>query len=340
MFKKQFLIFTFAIIVFLPAILFSDGNTFEYTYESILNDDSDKGIFKVGSAEYLFEYGIELIRAELYEESINRFIELQQKYPKTLVSSMSHIYEGIALILLSNECNDTKNALKSLNKFYYLIKNCGDFVANPSQDLTYFYIILANRLRKKENLDYSLRSYLEYSVLSSDDNTKKLLYTEIGYLSYYKGDFYSAIDMFSRSNTPEAMLGLAKTYSSIGDFDKAIEICKNYSDNNQYSKEFSICLSYFKSLKNSNLINNNNINSNKIQGNYRVYLGSFQSIEEATKTKENAEKLLGIEFMLKTEDNCPKLYSIKVLDFNTAKMYMEKLIFFGNTKCFVKDISY
>ena len=54
-------------------------------------------------------------------------------------------------------------------------------------------------------------------------NYKEILYPEIAYYYFYRGDFYSALSLFEKSDNYDAILGQAKSYAAIGNINKAIE---------------------------------------------------------------------------------------------------------------------
>lgn len=354
MLQKIFINIIFIILIgFSPILLTADKKIYEYSKDSILKSEEDKHIYDTQSADYTFEYGIELLRAGMYEESLDKFQTLRFNFPNSVLSSMSYIYDGIALVKMSKEYNTPNKLMKALDKLDTIINNHLDFIINPSEDLVQFYILLSKNLRSIDSPDFRVKGYLEYSINFFAKDTKDDMYTEIGYLEYLRGNFVSSLNAFKEAKTFDAYIGRAKTYSAMGSIDDAIRICsklKHVVNGDRWEKANKL-LSYYKSLKNAEDADGStsspdknylvNTEGNKLNGNYRIYLGTFTDESKAKKEEQKAEKILGIEFITTNDDDgIFKTYSDNVYKYNPVKIKMELLLNTGNTKAFIKDISY
>jgi tetratricopeptide (TPR) repeat protein len=338
------------LLVMLSSMMaFADGDSYTYTKDSLLDDTDDKQIYDTSSADYLFEYGLELLKGRMYEESIQKFTELRIKFPDKLVSRMSHIYEGIARVWMSSEYRNGIDAFKSLDKYYYIIQNLTYFAGKPSEDLILLYTSLSDRLRQLDATDFSLQGYMEYSLLFFDDETRSGLYPEIAYMHYLRGDFYSAISLFERSESFKSQLGLAKSYTAIGDVDKAIVICKDLKQETS-GKELSLLnkyYSYIKSLSTTSPSDDDpysvNAEGKPIIGNYKIFVGTYTDESKSRKARGEATNLLeGKEFSVNpnSSNDIYTVASVNVVGYGDAKIAMEKLIRNGYDNAFIKDISF
>ncbi len=353
MLKKIILIIMFITLIgFTPIFLIADNKNYEYTKKSILESEEDKRIYDTQSADYIFEYGIELLRAGMYEESLDKFQTLRFSYPNNILSSMSYIYDGIALVRMGREYDRAEKIMEAVNKFDNIIENHTDFVIQPSEDLVHFYVTLSRGLRQVDSPDFRIKGYLEYSVNFFDKDTKNDIYTEIGYYEYLRGNFTTALNTFKEAKTFEAYVGRAKTYSAIGEIDNAIKICSKLKKlvNGEEWKLVDKLLSYYKSLRNSEGNTEGSANSDenyyvnadgkKLNGNYRVYAGSFTNKNTAEKIRKDASETLGIDFTMNKDNGVYKVYSTNVYTYSPAKIKMELLLSSGYPQSFIKDISY
>lgn len=336
------------LIMFSSMMAFADGDKYTYTKDSLLDDTDDKKIYDTSSADYIFEYGLELLKGRMYEEAIQKFTELRIKFPDKTVSHMSHIYEGIAWVWKSGEYKSGKDTFKALEKYYYIIQNHREFASSPSEDLILLYTSLSERLRELEATDFSIKGYMEYAVLFFDDEVKNSLFTEIAYMHYLRGDFYSAISLFERSESFNSQLGLAKSYSAIGEVDKAIVICETLKRKTS-GKELSLLnkyYSYIKSLSNATPSEDPysvNAEGKTINGNYKIFVGAYTDKKKAQNTRGKAMTLLdGKEFSVNpsSENDIYRVASVNIMSYGEAKIAMEKLIRNGYNNAFIKDISF
>lgn len=349
MFKiiRYFVIILLCLFIIQPIFILADGgNGYQYTRDSILNNDGKSTVFDINSADYLFEHGIELIRATLYDEAISKFLELRMKFPKELVSRMSYIYEGISLVRKSVEENNLVACFDAIDKFYYIISEFEDFKKSPSEDLTLFYIELSNQSRKIDAPEFVLKGYLEYSLIFFDENIKENIYPEIANLNFLRGNFYSAIALFEKSKTYKSKIGLAKSYAAIGEINKSIEICEKIIEtvNGQKYKEVNDYLYYLRALK-KNAHNKNmntpqhsiDANGNIIPGNYYLYAGAFQNEEIAYNLKRTVETYLDIDFDVKENKKIYIVLSNEMFTYGKAKIMLEQLISKNCDKAFMKN---
>lgn len=351
--KKVYVIILMIFLILTNSIsgIFATENKYSYTRESILENNKNIIIYDTKSPDYMFEHGIELLKAGLYEESIDKFKELRVKHYNELVSKMSYIYEGISLVRMSEELEKSNYALKAINTLKYITTDLSEFITNPSEDLVKFYIALSKRLRNIDAPFFDIADYMEYSMIFFDGDIIDDIYTELGNMNYMKGNFYTAIPLFEKSDTPKSMMGLAKCYTATGDLDKAIitiEYVKNNSTGDLYNTAKNI-LAYYKSLSNNPDYHKKSDASSGfsdadgpfINGVYKIVVESYITRTQANKIKTELNKSFeDISFNILYKNGIYQLISNSVYDYGKAKTYQQRLNLSGYDNAFLKDIAY
>ncbi len=345
--KWVFVFFVIVISFVSVTCMFADGDKYTYTKKSILNDTDDKKVYDTNSSDYIFEYGLELLNGAMYEEAIKKFNELRVRFPGKAVSKMSHIYEGIARVRMGLDNNSRGSIREAILKYHYIAKELPEFLSTPSEDLTLFYVSLSEASRKYNMIDFSLQGYMEYATIFFNSKIKNALITEIGYMHYFRGNFYSAIGLFLRSSTKQSKLGLAKSYTAIGEINKAIAVCeklKKVSSGDDLVK-LNKYYSYIKSIKDTTPSGDPysvNYNNKTINGNYKIFVGYFSDKDDAI---DVCNKLISANYAEFTVNVSPDgegfhVSSSAVMEYKDAKRIMESIINYGYTNAFIKDVSF
>ncbi len=340
-------ILTILILVILATSIFADDNEYTYGKSSILNDTKKKRIHNTNSADYMFEYSLELIKGGMYEEAIQKLNDLRSKFPGKLVSKMSHIYEGIAMVRMGKDYRSSANVKKALNKYHNIIKDFPEFSNKPSEDLVMLYVSLAELLRSYNMMDFSLLGQMEYSMMFFDKDVKDSLITEIAYIHYLRGNFYSAISMFSRSRSNKARFGLAKSYVAVGDIFNALITCDKLKEETTGRElvKLNKYYSYIKSLETNTPSGDPysvNAEGKIINGSYKIFVGYSKDKEKAQKICDKIRKYnnTGFSVSMTPDGEMFCVSSSNVMDYKEAKTKMENLVLKGYKNTFIKEISF
>ena len=183
------------------------------------------------SPERYFQKGKRNYEVQNYEDAINNFNEYLS------IRSRRKTEENIA------EANFlVADSLKNLKKYTLAKQKLSDIINDPKYISYYTNAILAyaDIARLENTPDAYLMVKLQNNLNTSDKSVASTINMQYGYQLLFSKRYGEALSYFLRSDGELALLGRARAYFEMGEFDRAFEIYKDflvYYKNSAYYSE-------------------------------------------------------------------------------------------------------
>ncbi|MGC8870010.1 MAG: tetratricopeptide repeat protein, partial [Brevinematia bacterium] len=183
-----------------------------------------------------FDYG-------LYQDVVRDGTKFLADY-----SHSKHYYEVEYFVTYSSYITGNSDIAK--RRLLSLIRKF--FVEGKNDDiLTKSIELLGDILRQKnEAMDPEIEEYLKQALVKvQDDNIRRNILTQLGYIYFYRKDYENALIYFEKANTELAELGKARVFIDKGDYESAFYIYDNFLKYRSGSKYYkSVYDAYSKQL--------------------------------------------------------------------------------------------
>lgn len=271
----------------------------------------------LSSPERYFQKGKRHYEVANYQEAINNFNEYLSIDSKR--KPVENIAESYFLVA---------DSLKNLKKYTLAKERLADILNNPNFINYYTNALLAyaDIARLENNPDAFLMSKLESSLNTSDKAFATALNMQYGYQLLFSKRYGEALSYFLRADGELALLGRARVYFQMGEFDRAMEIYEDfiqyYNTSQYYNEVVRTYLIQAPAMAHKMFVEQNYFKA-------RMYYNKIAKLFPRTEHEENALFRIGQSYYNEKNYNRALEYYNKVRLNNVYLLDGEALLYIG-----------